>query len=97
MTIIADGSYGVFADKSGNSFTDPIADVERSGQKRKMSIPSKYAGMTVNERLFDARLSGAFDVATKSRDRAEMIRLLTKVEVDNAAWSVDILLANHRR
>ncbi|MFN3474395.1 MAG: hypothetical protein ACK4ZW_10155 [Blastomonas sp.] len=62
-----------------------------------MRIPSQYAGMTVNERLFEARLSGAFDVAARAGDRAEMIRLLTKVEVDNAAWSVDIMLANQKR
>ena len=50
--------------------------------------------MTVNERLFDAGLLEAFDNAAQARDRAEMIRLLAKVDVADAIRSVDAMLRN---
>jgi hypothetical protein len=53
--------------------------------------------MTVNERLIDAGLMEAFDAATRARDRAEMIRLLTGVDVDDAAWSADTILESPER
>ena len=49
--------------------------------------------MTVNERLFNAGLIDAYDAAKKARDRAEMIRLLTAVDVEDAAWSADTSLS----
>jgi len=45
--------------------------------------------MTVNERLFDAGLLDAYHAAKKARNRAEMIRLLTEVDVEDASWSAD--------
>ncbi len=48
--------------------------------------------MTINERLFDAGLMQAFDAATRARDRAEMMCLLTDVNVDDAVWSADAIL-----
>ncbi len=48
--------------------------------------------MTVNERLFDAGLMERFEAAAISRDRAEMIRLLTVVAVDDADLSADAIL-----
>jgi hypothetical protein len=62
-----------------------------------MSDLNRYLGMTVNERLFDAGLMEAFDAATRARDRAEMIRLLTGVDVDDAAWSADTILESPER
>ena len=59
-----------------------------------MTNLSRYAGTTVNERLFDAGLSEAFDNAAQARDRAEMIRLLAKVDVADANRSVDAMLRN---
>lgn len=59
-----------------------------------MSNPSRYAGMTVNERLFDAGLLDAYDAAKQVRDRTEMIRLLTEAGVDDAAWCADISLGS---
>ena len=53
---------------------------------------SPYAGMTVNERLFEAGLLVAFDVAAKAQDRVEMVRLLIEVDVEDAATSVDAIL-----
>jgi hypothetical protein len=50
--------------------------------------------MTVSERLFDAGLVEAFDTATTSRDRSEMIRILTDAGVENAASSADAILQN---
>jgi hypothetical protein len=62
-----------------------------------MSDPNHYAGMTLNERLFDAGLMEAFDTAARDRDRAEMIRILAKVKVEDAAWSADAILSNPQR
>lgn len=53
--------------------------------------------MTVNERLFDAGLMDAFDAATSARDRAEMIQLLTDVDVKDAARSADTILERPER
>ena len=41
-----------------------------------------YAAMTVNERLFVAGLLVQFDKATQTGNRAEMIELLRRVEID---------------
>lgn len=62
-----------------------------------MNDQGRYAGMTVNERLFDAGLMDAFDAAARARDRAEMNRLLTEVDVEDAAWSVDTILERPER
>lgn len=53
--------------------------------------------MTVNECLFGAGLVEAFDAAARARDRAEMIRILNKVEVEDAARSADTILKNPQR
>lgn len=53
----------------------------------------KYSGMTVNERLFSAGLMIEFENACKVRDRANMIGLLNKVELeDQSAIIVDKIL-----
>jgi hypothetical protein len=33
-----------------------------------------------------------FDAAAKARDRAELIRLLTQVDVEDPEWSADTIL-----
>ena len=48
--------------------------------------------MTVNERLYTAGLIDAYDEARKTSNRAEMIRLLIQVDVENSAWSADTSL-----
>ncbi len=53
--------------------------------------------MTVNERLFDAGLLQAFDAAARARDRAEMIRIMSDVDVEDAARSADSILQNPQR
>lgn len=55
------------------------------------------SGMTVNERLFTAGLLDAFDAAARRRDRARMIELLSAVDVEDTARSVDTILANPER
>ncbi len=62
-----------------------------------MSAPSRYAGMTVNERLFEAGLLEAFDTAAKARERSEMIRILNHVDVADAALSADTILRHPHR
>jgi hypothetical protein len=62
-----------------------------------MSDAGRYAGMTLNERLVDAGLMEAFDAAVRARDRAEMIRLLRDVEVEDAGGSADAILRRAAR
>jgi len=52
--------------------------------------------MTINERLFTARLSDAFDRAAGARDRDGMIAILSQLELtmDEAASVADSILAN---
>jgi hypothetical protein len=75
----------------------PIADIRDTSHNSSMSSASRYAGMTVNERLFEAGLIEMFDDAARSRDRAEMVRLLTKVDVEDAASSADTILKDPQR
>ena len=62
-----------------------------------MNDRGRYAGMAVNERLLDAGVMEAFDAAASARDRAEMIRILTDVDVEDAAWSADTILERPER
>jgi len=56
---------------------------------------SRYAGMTTNERLFDAGLLLEWSAAARSRNRERMIELLGKVDLaDQAEWIVDTTLSN---
>ena len=61
-----------------------------------MTDKSRYAGMTVNERLIEANLLKEFDQAARKRDREQMFDLLQKVEMtyDQAVYTVDTILAN---
>ena len=56
-----------------------------------------YAAMTINERLFAAGLTDAFGSAARSRDRAEMIRILEQVDAPDAAYSADTILGDPER
>ena len=49
---------------------------------------SKYAGMTLNERLFSAGLLARFDEALEARDRATLERLLVLVETEASLANV---------
>jgi hypothetical protein len=49
---------------------------------------SKFSGMTVNERLFDAGLLAEWDAATQRQDCAAMERLLSQVELADQADSI---------
>lgn len=44
-------------------------------------MDNKYAGMTVNERLYDSGLIDQFDKAVEEKDRDEAIRILKEVEL----------------
>jgi hypothetical protein len=45
---------------------------------------TKYAGMTVNERLFEADLMADFDRAARNGDKNKMVEILIKVELSLA-------------
>ena len=60
-----------------------------------MQDESKYAGMTTNERLFEAGLLSEWDAAARSRNRDRMIELLGRVDLgDQAEWIADTVLSN---
>ena len=55
-----------------------------------------YSGMTVNERLFVARLLDDWESAIIARDRQRAIEILGEVDMDetSAAQTVDTTLSN---
>lgn len=61
-----------------------------------LEAESNFPGMTLNERLFAARLLSEFDTAARQRARATMISLLVKVGLSesDAAASSDAILAD---
>jgi hypothetical protein len=68
------------------------------GRKTTMQRESRYAGMTTNERLFDAGLLSEWNVAACSRNRERMIELLGKVNLADQAESItDTVLANPQK
>ena len=62
-----------------------------------MSDRPDYSGMTVNERLVNADLMDAFDVATRSGERDAMIRLLMAVDLAEPDQTADALLRDPAR
>ena len=50
--------------------------------------PSKYSGMTVNERLYEARQIKAWDKATLKRDVQKMKEILSKVDLEDQAEAI---------
>ena len=56
----------------------------------------RFAGMTVNERLFSAGTLDQFDAAARRRDRITMIALLRSVALTEieAAKTTDMILAD---
>lgn len=60
-----------------------------------MQQESRFAGMTLNERLFEAGLLSEWSAAALSRNRARMIELLGKVDLGDQAESItDTVLSN---
>ncbi|HEV2082382.1 MAG TPA: hypothetical protein VGR32_07990 [Brevundimonas sp.] len=59
--------------------------------------PDYYSALTINERLAEANLLDAFDIAAKARDREAMLRLLAKVAVADPASTVDPILKDPKR
>ena len=59
----------------------------------------RYAGMTVNERLFAADLLDAFDAEVLKRDRKAMIAILARVEMtpEQCIQTTDAILADPRK
>ena len=59
----------------------------------------RFLGMTVNERLFDASLLGAWDAAVRAREAAAMTDILVRVAItkDGARQIVTTVLANPKR
>jgi len=68
---------------------------------KNMNIPSKeeLKGMTVNERLFSCNLFDEWDVAVKNRNKDEMIKILSKVELtqEQALETTNTILENPKK
>lgn len=61
-----------------------------------MKRMSRFAGMTGNERLFEAGVMDAWDIALRARDQDRMIAILKIAEWGDAeaVETVDLILAN---
>jgi len=61
-----------------------------------MSDSSRYAGMTVNERLSEAGLLPEFDQAARLRDRELMLDILKRVgmTLEQSEYTADTILDN---
>lgn len=61
--------------------------------------PSDRSGMTVNERLYAGGLLPKWDAAANGGNRAQMIAVLSEVEIpaDEAARIVDAVLADPQK
>jgi hypothetical protein len=58
----------------------------------------KYAGMTVNERFYEAGIMEEWDRAATSKNRDRMIELLGEVELaDQAEQIADTVLSDPKR
>jgi hypothetical protein len=68
-------------------------------RRREVIVDRRFAGMTVNERLFAANRLAAWDAAVRDGDRADMIRILEGVALDagEAARIADQVLADPGR
>lgn len=55
-----------------------------------------YSGMTLNERLFEAKLLDQFQAAANAKDRKTLIDILGRVDVKSkeAEWTVDTIFSN---
>jgi len=60
-----------------------------------MQRESRYAGMTTNERLFEAGSLSEWNAAARLPNRDRMIELRGKVDLgDQAEWIADTVLSN---
>lgn len=57
----------------------------------------RYAGLAMHERLEVAGLRAEFDAAANSRSPSDMVRMLAQVDIQDAGWLADVIIANPRR
>ena len=53
---------------------------------------SGLSGMTVNERLFERRLTAQWNAAKAEKDSEKMLLILRQIEVEDAEWVADHVL-----
>ena len=60
---------------------------------------SEYDGMTVNERLFEAKLLDEYDLAVRKRDRKALVKILEKVALSEkrANSTIDAIFLNPKK
>ncbi|MBF0618717.1 MAG: hypothetical protein HQL19_00960 [Candidatus Omnitrophica bacterium] len=58
-----------------------------------------FSGMTLNERLFEAKLLDQFQAAANAKDRKTLIDILGKVNVKpkEAEWTIDTIFNNSEK
>jgi hypothetical protein len=62
-----------------------------------MTISGKYAGMTLDQRLEEARIMDEWKASVNSKNRFRLMDLLAKVELaDQAAWISEAALYGPR-
>ena len=60
------------------------------------NMTNNFSGMTVNERLFNAKLLDIWDNAIQTKDKNKAVAILLKVELDEkqASETVDAIFKN---
>ena len=86
--------WSMVVDRRVEGLFGTVSDAEAEARRLLESDNNRYAGLTVNERLFEAGLLSDFDAAVAARNRQQMIHMLTDVAVEDAAGSVDAILQN---
>lgn len=67
--------------------------------KKNTKEGERFSGMTVNERLFEAKLLEAFDFAVNKRDKKKLVEILKKVALseEQANSTIDAIFLNPKK
>jgi hypothetical protein len=92
-----DGSlpeWSMVVDREVHGLFGTLADAVTEARRLVEDYSTRYAGMTINERLFNSGLVADFDAAARTRSRERMIRILSVLDVEDATQSADAILRN---
>ena len=79
---------------TSGSYADAGSAEEDGLQQWEALLKARFGGMTVNERLIDAAMMRDWDAAVRARNREQMIRILSAVDLGNQAGQIaDAVLA----
>lgn len=88
--------------------TEKLKELEKEAKDRGWDLDlikksskegKRFSAMTVNERLFAAKLSEVFDLAVNKRDKEQLLEILKKVELsdEQANSTIDAIFSNPKK